>query len=82
MLYIGNIILFIPYGIFLSTLFKRANLKNIIIYGFIASFIIEISQFLLKRGILDIDDMILNILGVIIGYLFISAVKRFRVNLK
>ena len=79
---LGNIILFVPYGIFLYTLFKCTNLKNIIIHGAIASLIVEVLQCLFKRGVLDIDDMFLNILGVIIGYIIVLTAKRFHANLK
>lgn len=64
----GNIILFIPYG-FLGILFpKLKQFKWLIGAFFVVINIIEFSQYYLRRGFADIDDVILNSLGVIIGY--------------
>lgn len=56
---IGNIVLFIPLGAFFN--------KNIYL-SFIIVIILEITQFLLLRGVFDITDIILNFLGVLIGF--------------
>ena len=64
----GNIILFVPYG-FLGILYtKLKNIFLLLLIFFIVINIIEFSQFYFKRGFADIDDIILNTLGVIIGY--------------
>ena len=64
----GNIILFIPYG-FLGILYpKLKNIVLLLLVFFIVINIIEFSQFYFKRGFADIDDIILNTLGVIFGY--------------
>ena len=63
-----NIIMFIPFG-FLTPLFiKRNKLWQILIYGIIASIMIEILQVLLAVGTGDIDDVILNSVGTLIGF--------------
>ena len=65
----GNIILFIPYG-FLGILYPK--LKNgffLILTFFIVINIIEFSQYYFKRGTADVDDIILNTSGVIIGFI-------------
>lgn len=54
---IGNIVLFIPLGIFLYK-------KRKIIY--IIPLVIEISQIFIGR-VFDIDDVILNIIGILFG---------------
>ncbi|CAF1786471.1 VanZ family protein [Bacillus subtilis] len=73
----GNIILLFPLGCFLPLLFKRMRqAKRVIIAGFIASLIIETSQFTISSMIgltyrsFDVDDLILNTIGTAIGYLF------------
>lgn len=66
---VGNIVLFIPLGIYLP-LFK--NDKRVIInllFIFIVSLFVEIIQGLLGIGASDIDDIILNCLGGWIGIL-------------
>lgn len=77
----GNIILLFPLGCFLPLLFKRMRqAKRVIIAGFIASLIIETSQFTISSVIgltyrsFDVDDLILNTIGSAIGYLFYKLV--------
>jgi len=65
----GNIILFIPYG-FLGILYPKLNqFRWTLISFFIIINIIEFSQYYFKRGMSDIDDVILNTLGTVIGFL-------------
>ncbi|MCR5419749.1 MAG: VanZ family protein [Lachnospiraceae bacterium] len=68
-----NIILFIPFGFFLSASFQPLW-ACLIAFG--ASAIIEIIQFATYRGMLDVDDLFSNVLGAIIGVLFWKLVKR------
>jgi len=64
----GNIILFIPYG-FLGVLYPKLNQFNrLYITFFIIINIVEFSQYYFQRGFADIDDIILNTFGVIIGF--------------
>lgn len=65
---VGNIVLFIPYG-FLGILYRKLNhFKWLFLTFFITINIIEFSQYYFKRGFADIDDVILNTLGAIIGF--------------
>ncbi|PZU88176.1 MAG: hypothetical protein DI529_05915 [Chryseobacterium sp.] len=65
---LGNIILFIPYG-FLGILFSKLNqFKWLFLTFFIIINIIEFSQYYFKRGFADIDDVILNTFGAVIGF--------------
>lgn len=67
--YILNIILFIPLGIFLPILYKKyRNFRSVTVFGFLTSLFIEIMQIFSHRAT-DIDDLITNTLGTIIGYL-------------
>lgn len=64
----GNIILFIPYG-FLGILYPKLNqFKWLLLAFFLIINIIEFSQYFFKRGYADIDDVILNTSGAIIGF--------------
>ncbi|OMP66110.1 VanZ family protein [Domibacillus epiphyticus] len=67
---VGNVVLFVPFGFFLSIL-NRDFLKTAAI-GALFSIMIEIIQLWLPNRWTDIDDVILNTLGTIIGYLFAS----------
>ena len=66
---IGNIILFIPLGFFLPLLFKKASsFRSIFLFTLIASLNIEILQYLFMKGVCDIDDIIYNIVGTLLGF--------------
>lgn len=71
---IGNMLLFIPYGFFVSYYLEFKKIYNIIIFSIIASFAIEYTQLLIGR-VFDIDDIILNILGSTLGYIMYRVVK-------
>lgn len=64
---IGNVLIFIPFGIYLCMIKKSWGIisKFLIIVG--TSFIFEASQYLLSVGISDITDIITNTVGGIIG---------------
>ncbi len=65
----GNILIFIPLGCFLPKALSR--MKNIFwMFLFSGCFIIDIELFQLvtRFGEFDVDDIILNLLGVLIGF--------------
>ena len=66
---IGNMIMFMPYGFFISY-FLKLDKKSIIIYmSIIVSLTIEVIQLIIGR-VFDVDDIILNICGGLVGYGF------------
>ncbi len=65
---IGNIIALIPLGFLVPLFYKHMNWERSILLALMAGFSIELTQVALHIGIFDIDDVILNGLGVIIGY--------------
>ncbi|MPQ26468.1 VanZ family protein [Bacillus paralicheniformis] len=71
----GNLIMLIPFGFLLPLTFsKKFNFKNMLFISFLFSFSIELIQFVQNSayGFLsrfsDIDDIILNTLGALIGF--------------
>ena len=65
----GNIIVFIPYGLYLQVIKKhKAFIKSLLIV-LITTAAIELIQFTFGLGALDIDDVLLNCVGGIIGIL-------------
>ena len=64
---LGNIIIFIPFGILIKEEFNLNIFKTILI-SLIFSLSIEIVQLLIGR-VFDIDDILLNVIGSLIGYL-------------
>ena len=65
---IGNVVLLVPIGFLIPFVFHGITWKRAVAFAMIAGFMIEGMQGLLRVGIFDIDDVILNALGVIIGY--------------
>ena len=65
---IGNIIMFIPFGFFASYFLKSKKISIPLILTIILTTTIETVQYYIGR-VLDIDDIILNIVGGILGYL-------------
>ena len=65
-LFVGNLIWFMPFGILLSHLTKIRRYK-MILYGFFLSLLIETMQFVFGTGVSELDDVILNTLGVYLG---------------
>lgn len=63
-----NTIMFMPLG-FLTPLFiKKNKIWQVLIYGVITSVLIESLQMILAVGTGDIDDVILNALGTLVGF--------------
>jgi glycopeptide antibiotics resistance protein len=63
---LGNIVLFIPYGFLLPSLYEIKG-KHVVLLGLSLSLFIELSQLFLPRWT-DIDDIILNTFGTFVGY--------------
>jgi glycopeptide antibiotics resistance protein len=71
----GNIIMFIPIGLLLPLL----NQRMLKIFKFTGTamailFSVELVQMLLRVGSFDVDDIILNTLGALIGLVFTRVV--------
>ena len=69
---IGNIILFMPFGYCIADYVKSKNIFPALIISAIVSTTVEFIQLKIGRSF-DIDDIILNVLGGIIGYLLYIA---------
>ena len=67
---LGNLLLFYPMGIFLPCLFSvMRTLRSNIRISFFAILSVETVQMLLRIGSFDVDDIILNMAGWILGSL-------------
>ena len=75
---IGNILLFVPLPSLLYFLVKVKSFKNIFLFSLFFSVAIEFIQYIFKRGVADIDDIILNSLGALIGFLVIKGINNFK----
>lgn len=65
----GNILIFIPLGYCSALLIKRLrSFKRILIFTGIISIFIEAIQYIFCLGATDIDDLICNLMGGLLGY--------------
>ena len=77
---IGNILLFIPFGFFVSSYCKIKNLGTISLVTLLSSFTIEVVQHFIGRSF-DVDDIILNVVGGILGFLIYICLNAIRNHL-
>ncbi len=76
---IGNTAMFIPSGIVLPIIYKKLNsFWKVVAAGAMISLCIEIIQLPFSVRASDVDDLILNTLGVVIGYGIYAAVKHLK----
>ncbi|MCM3691313.1 VanZ family protein [Neobacillus niacini] len=77
----ANIALFIPFGIFLKM--NERTIYQFLYIPILFISLIEFLQYLSARGSLDIDDLLLNVLGFFIGYIVYPIfIKVFKVSLQ
>lgn len=71
-----NIIMMVPLGFMLPMIWPKSdNLKIIALTGFVFSLMIELSQ-LLNFRCSDVDDLIMNTLGAVLGFLLFRLINK------
>ena len=73
---LGNIAVFIPYGLYLKVLLKNKGVGKSLLIVLGTSVLIEILQFVLGVGACDIDDVILNVCGGAVGIIGYKLLRR------
>ena len=69
----GNVLAFVPFGFFLPMLGSHARgLFRMGLFSFEFSLLVETIQLVSKVGSFDVDDLMLNTLGGILGYVIFS----------
>lgn len=66
----GNVAMFVPLGAFLPTMWARLRKAwkvLFVAFGIIAA--IESAQLLTLRGRCDVDDLLFNLIGIVLGYM-------------
>lgn len=66
---IMNVILFVPIGFFAGGALKKKHIWNALGFGFVLSLFIEVTQLISTRGVFNVDDIIHNTLGCVLGFL-------------
>lgn len=76
---IGNIIMFIPLGVFYPLAFPKRNaFRTVLLTGAGLSCSIEIIQWFMENRWSDIDDLILNTFGTIFGYGIFRGIREIK----
>ncbi|XLO99150.1 VanZ family protein [Anaerostipes caccae] len=67
---VGNVFAFSPFGFLLPVMTeKKRGLIKVVLGSFLFSLIIESCQYIFKVGVFDVDDLLLNTIGGLIGYI-------------
>ncbi|MDO4649269.1 MAG: VanZ family protein [Eubacteriales bacterium] len=75
----GNIAAFLPFGMFLPFFF--GNLRKgwiVTLSGCCFSLIVELIQLITRVGCFDVDDIILNTTGALVGYVLFTVADKIR----
>lgn len=66
----GNVFAFSPFGFLVPVMTeKKRGLIKVVLGTFLFSLIIESCQYIFKVGVFDVDDLLLNTIGGLIGYI-------------
>lgn len=73
-MFAGNLLMFVPMGFFLPLVSEKVNKRNILKIAVAIPIVIEVIQPIVGRSF-DVDDLLLNFTGIIIGYFVAVGVK-------
>lgn len=71
MILVGNIVMFLPLGLFPSLLFPSFSFRKALLCCLVIPTFIEFSQLFVGRSF-DVDDLFLNVLGILLGRLLFT----------
>ena len=66
---LGNVLIFLPFGFFMAMASKYRSFLSTLVYSFALSLTVEISQLFMKVGCFDVDDLLLNTIGGMLGFI-------------
>lgn len=85
---VGNIVLFMPFGFLFPYVCEKENFKTgrFFLATLFATFVfvlaIETIQLVTKVGVFDVDDIIMNTFGSVMGYILYRIIRRNRIKTK
>ena len=72
---LGNIVAFAPFGFFLPILCKAGkNIVSCVLLTGLFSLLVETIQLISKVGAFDVDDILLNAMGGLVGFLCYAVI--------
>ncbi len=75
----GNILIFVPYGFFISMASMSRGFFKTLFFSMGLSLCVEVTQLFTRVGSFDVDDILLNTIGGVLGYiifLICNAIRR------
>ena len=76
-LVVENVLLFVPYGFLLPWVFEKVRgFFKTGFWGLLTSVCVEVLQLVSGRGYFQIDDILTNTLGTLIGFLIFALGRR------
>ncbi len=75
----GNVLIFVPFGFFLPMASRYRSFFGTMFYSFGLSLCVEVFQLVTKVGSFDVDDLLLNTIGGVLGYIsfvICNAIRR------
>ena len=74
---VGNVLIFVPFGMMIPFLTKHfKKFLGVLLLTFELSVLVELVQLVTKVGSCDVDDILLNTIGGVIGYVcYVIAVR-------
>lgn len=74
----GNILIFVPYGFFISMASKSRGFFKTLFSSMGLSLCVEIVQLFTRVGSFDVDDILLNTIGGVLGYILFAICNHIR----
>ncbi|WP_297522234.1 VanZ family protein [uncultured Clostridium sp.] len=69
--FVGNILFFMPFGY----LFRKLNFFIMLLVSLCMEFTIEMSQHITRRGMFDVCDIMINMTGIVAGYIIVHIIR-------
>lgn len=76
----GNILIFVPYGFFISMASRTRGFFKTLFCSMGLSLCVEFVQLITRVGSFDVDDILLNTVGGVIGYIIFAVCNMMRRN--
>lgn len=74
--FIENVLMFIPFGILFPFLFSGLRKgRNCVFFGLVCSVVLEGMQLVTQRGYCQLDDVVTNTAGALIGWMIFRSVE-------
>lgn len=75
----GNVLIFVPFGFLLPVMSRKLKgFFNVLLLSLGLSLIVEVVQLAAQVGSFDVDDLLLNTIGGVLGYVVYACAQLYR----